>query len=139
MGGACKNILSTTGKNIYGNPSSTSVPTFGKQLPTKKMVTQRKVNLEVLKKLILLNNNYVQYHVIPYDETIMEANGENIIYYQPNTDNIINHDILNPDNILELNRFILLCCNNKSISKKDMMAANKMWYELQAEARNAQV
>ena len=121
---------SSTDKSTYSYPGSTgkSSSSFSKSLPpTKKVFASRKVNLKVLKKLILLNNHYVQYHVIPYDETIMVANGESIIYFQPDTDMVEN-----PDKILELNRFILICCNQHSISKDNMEAANKMWQELES-------
>lgn len=95
---------------------------YGKKVPTKKIIVQDTINIEVLKKLILLNNTFIQYHVIPYKETIMIVNDENIIYFEMDTNKIhlTNH-------LLELNRLILLCCNNKSILKTDMEVANRMW------------
>lgn len=108
------------------------MPTYKqKVVPTKKIVVTRKVNIAALKKLILLSNHFIQYHVIPYEETIMEANDESIIYFEPNTDKMEYEDNLRFE-VLRLNRFILICCNSKSISKSNMEIANGIWDDLKA-------
>lgn len=113
-------MINKTVKELYKK----ELTKYSKQLPTRKIVIHHTVNIEILKKLVLLSNHYVQYYGTSYEEAIMVINGENIIYYEPKDGIDCPHDIK------ELNRFILECCNQPSISKVNMQTANKMWKNL---------
>ena len=111
MGGACK------------NPHSTMK---GRGAPIEELVASTTTNFKLLKKLVFLNNNYVHYIKLPYEEV-------RITDTRDATNNLIYFEVAEKDMPIQLKQVAVLISNSiagNPPSKESMKRMNVMWSSL---------
>lgn len=105
---------------------------FSKHLPYRHITLRFGVNIQVLQKLISLNNYFVHCFNISYDESSIECTDGKIIYFESTSIAMASHP-----NLQQINKLIRDCMEINSISKADMAKANELWKLLLEEAKKS--